>query len=341
MVEGKPRTSVGSPSATNMSLHLPPRQLIKSVLTSIPPSLSLIIPSIQRRSAQSLVPSKKGDSEKFKAKLTNPLTEEYLRRKPSAATKAPKKGGLSSSSIFEDEELAGPKPEKVKKGEETGLEPRNPLRMAAALDPDPQGRLRWERKMVIRDIHKRGRLTKTQRLKREERVLVSKSHDFKTSVKKLVPLAKQIAGKTVEEAIVQMRFSKKKAAQDVKEHLEHARNEAIVRRGMGLGIGADPSFITREIVTKDRKRVKVTDPTTLYVDQAWCGKGLFGTTPDHRARGQIYLMKNRTAFLSVVLKEEKTRIRLHEERETKEQNRRVWEQLPNRPITAQRQYYSW
>ncbi|KAL2071700.1 hypothetical protein VTL71DRAFT_12935 [Oculimacula yallundae] len=110
---------------------------------------------------------------------------------------------------------------------------------------------------------------------------------------------------------------------------------------MGLGLGAKLDFQPREIETKDGKRVKVQDPTTLYVDQAWCGKGLYGVTPDHRARGQIYLMKNRTTSLSVVLKEEKTRIRLHEERETKEQNKKVWVQLPNRPITAQRQYYSW
>lgn len=148
--------------------------------------------------------------------------------------------------------------------------------------------------MVIRDIHKRGRLTKTQKLKREERVLLSRSHDFRTSVKKLVPLAKQIAGKTVEEAIVQMRFSKKKVAKDVKEHLEHARNEAIVKRGMGLGLDGKAPFVPKQIMTKDGKRVNVEDPTTLYVDQAWCGKGLFGKTPDHRARGQIYLMKNRT-----------------------------------------------
>jgi hypothetical protein len=45
--------------------------------------------------------------------------------------------------------------------------------------------------------------------------------------------------------------------------------------------------------------------------------------------------------LSVVLKEEAARIRLHEEREMKEKNKAVWVQLPNRPITAQRQYYSW
>lgn len=166
--------------------------------------------------------------------------------------------------------------------------------MAAALDPDPGTRERWERRTVIREIHKRGRLTKVQRLKREERVLLSKSHDFKTSVKKLVPLAKQITGKTVEEAIIQMRFSKKKVAKDVKEHLEFAKNEAIVRRGMGIGLGKDDNFRPIQIMTKKGKRVKVDDPTTMYIEQAWCGKGLFTTTPDYRARGQINIMKNRT-----------------------------------------------
>ena len=147
--------------------------------------------------------------------------------------------------------------------------------------------------MVIKQVQKRGRLTKTQKLKQQERELLSKSHDFKTSVKKLNPLARQIAGKTVDEAIIQMRFSKKKAARDVLEHLEHAKNEAIVKRGMGLGLGKKLEHPVK-LQTKDGKRVKVEDPTTIYVDQAWVGRGLYGTTPDHRARGQIFMMKNPT-----------------------------------------------
>jgi ribosomal protein L22 len=210
-----------------------------------------------------------------KPKPVNPLTEEFLRKKPNTASGGLVRGGLASSSIFEDEEVAGPKPSQPR---EKRVLARNPDTMAAVLDPDPEGRRRWERKMVIREIHKRGRLTRAQALKRKERVLLSKSHDFETSVKKLVPLAKQIAGKTVEDAIIQMRFSK---------------NEAIVRRGMGLGLGGK-EFTPIQIKTKDGKRVKVQDPTTLYVDQAWCGKGIFGTTPDYRARGNINLMKNRT-----------------------------------------------
>lgn len=222
----------------------------------------------------------------------NPLTEEFLKRKPKADQKT-ERGNLASSSIFEDEQLAGSKPSGAK---DTFQKPivRNPRAMASAIDPDPESRVRWQRKMVIREVHKRGRLTKTQLIKRQEREIQSKSHNFRTSVKKLQLLARQIAGKTLEEAIVQMRFSKKKAAKEVKAHLEHAKNEAIVRKGMGLG-GQDAKLVpSRHIQTKDGKRIKVTNPTAIYIDQAWVGKGSYGRTPDHRARGQINLMKNPT-----------------------------------------------
>lgn len=152
--------------------------------------------------------------------------------------------------------------------------------------------------MVIKQVQKRGRLTRGQRIKREERELLSKSHDFKTSVKKLVPLAHQIVGKTLDEAIVQMRFSKKKAAKDVKEHLEHAKNEAIVRRGMALGKAQGQEFTPLNIQTKDKKTVEVDDPTRLYIEQAWVGKGLHGRSIDIRARGKIGIMTHPTTSKS-------------------------------------------
>jgi hypothetical protein len=45
--------------------------------------------------------------------------------------------------------------------------------------------------------------------------------------------------------------------------------------------------------------------------------------------------------ISFVLKEEATRIRLSEEYKKKRDNRKLWVQLPDRPITAQRQYALW
>lgn len=245
---------------------------------------TFLVSGIQRRSLFGF--GKKGN-ESFVPAPVNPLTEEYLRRKP---TNQPKlvRGSLASSSIFEDEEVAGPAQER--KPERDAVQSRNPDAMAAALDPQPLNRQRWERNMLIKEIKSRGRISRTIAIKRTERELVLKSHNIKTSVKKLGPLARQITGKSLEDAIVQMRFSKKKAAIEVRNHLEHAKNEAIVKRGMGLGADAP----LKQIETKDGKRVNVTNPTAMYVSEAWVGKGDYTKELDHRARGQINIMKNPT-----------------------------------------------
>lgn len=155
-------------------------------------------------------------------------------------------------------------------------------------------------------------MTNTVKIARTERSLLSKSHMLKTSVKKLGPLARQIAGKPIEDAIVQMRFSKKKVAADVMKLLEYARDEAIVKRGMGLGqvkwteeVKEGESYSGEKlggiaepgkgemIMVDDRKgrRRTVTDRTSIYIDEAWVGRGKYGSEPDYRARGQVYLMR--------------------------------------------------
>ncbi|KAJ6146156.1 hypothetical protein N7497_008138 [Penicillium chrysogenum] len=224
------------------------------------------------------------------------------------------------------------------------LEDRDLSRVQVGLGPDPRAQLRWERKMAVREIRKRGRVPAKVQIKRTERESLSKSHWIKTSLKKLGPLARQIAGKNIDEAILQMRFSDKKAAKDVREHLEHAKNVAIVRAGMGLGAAnAEPSKpITVTLKTGERR--KIANPTDIYIQQAWVNRGPYGYQMDHRARGQINRMRPPTTGLSVLLKEEKTRIREWEEREAKAQRERrsqLWTQLPDRKISAQNQYYSW
>jgi ribosomal protein L22 len=201
------------------------------------------------------------------------------------------RGGLGSQSIFDGGQgLSAPKRSAAKY--EAALAkppPRDPAMFRAALDPNPEARIRWQRKMVIRDVRKRGRMTRKQVIKRTERELISKSHAVQTSVKKLVPLAKQITGKTLEDALIQMRFSVKKAAKDVREHLVHAKNEAIVRKGMNLKKG---QFRPIHIQTKDKKTVRVDQPTSLYIEQAWVGRSRYGKSLDSRARGQVHIMKN-------------------------------------------------
>lgn len=220
----------------------------------------------------------------------NPVYNEFLKKKPPPRPE-PVPGDLASSSIFESED-AGPTTKK-KAGAPTagGVRRRDPTVMAAVLDPRPHVRRRWERKMVIKDIRRRGRVTRKEWIKKNERESLSKSHFLKTSVKKLGPLARQIAGKTIEDALVQMRFSKKKAAWDVRKHLQHARNVAIVRRGMGLGKTTKEDAEPVQIVTKEGKRRKVTDRTGIYIEQAWVGRGPYGREPEYRARGQVNMLR--------------------------------------------------
>ncbi|OKL61848.1 hypothetical protein UA08_02851 [Talaromyces atroroseus] len=267
--------------------------------------------------------------------------------KPMKPPQIQRQGTLSTDSIFADDPILTEEAEQAEK--KTGpsrLEDRLHSNMQMVLDPRPEARKRWERKMITREIRKRGRLTKKEIIMATERESLVKSHWFKTSVKKLGPLARQIAGKNIDEAILQMRLSKKKVAKDVMEHLEFAKNTAIVRYGMGLGKEGDqaPKSNPITVILNDGTKKTITDPTSIYIAEAWVNRGPFDTGHDHRARGKINLLRLPYTGLSVRLKEEKTRIREWKDRETRAKRQRksmLWVQLPDRPISAQNQYYSW
>lgn len=313
------------------------------------------------------------------------MLEEFLRKEAARGgqgassgafrTPDPTPGDLSASSIFEDDmrmQHAQQMTEVEKKeGEMGSVQPevgkrRDPENMRAVLDPNPRARLRWEQKKVIQMVRKGGRLSQRQLIKRTEREHLVKSHNFKTSVKKLGMLARQISGKSIDDAIAQMRFSKKRVAQEVMKQLEYARDEAIVMRGMGLGnklasqnkmdsndSSADTSKGTASTITadapvqiqlKDGKRHTVIDRSKIYIDQAWVGRGPYGKLPEFRARGRVNLLRTPWTHLTVVLKEEATRIREYMQREEKRRRQtlgeNVWMQLPDRPVQWQRQWYT-
>lgn len=269
-----------------------------------------------------------------------------------------KLGGLSSSSLF-GEDLVQRKESGVQ--EDESLLQRNPENMAQVLNPRPTARSRWQRKMVIRDLRRRGRPNKEMRIARSERNHLSRSHFFKTSMKKLAPLARQIAGKSIDEAILQMRFSKKKVAQEVRQHLIQARDEAVVMKGMGLGAaqggsedatttpaGQDPSEtrpLPHQTPAKALKKGHTPEQTDIYVAQAWTNRGPYGKEPEFRARGRVYMLRPPQTGISVLLKEEKTRTRENAEKEAKALRKRMgksmWVHLPDRKITAQRQHALW
>ncbi|KAF4465640.1 MRPL22 Mitochondrial ribosomal large subunit [Fusarium albosuccineum] len=245
--------------------------------------------------------------------------------------------------IFQDEIEAPSKAQAEVAPGAAEIEHKTKDTMAMVVDPDPRSRVRWQRKKVIQMVRRNGRLTKEDRIKMTERQLLHKSEFMPTSVKKLVMLARQIAGKNVDDAILQMKWSKKKMSAEVRYYLEEARDLAIAQRGMGLGeVNGETLTKPRKIQTVDGKWLEITDPTRMYIAQSWVGRGPWrGKRIDYKGRGRMGIIKHPSTSLTILLKEEKTRIREYEERVAKKEKKGPWVHLPNRPVYGQRPYYSW
>ncbi|CAO2653186.1 Nn.00g025970.m01.CDS01 [Neocucurbitaria sp. VM-36] len=385
-----------------MSARIPSRRLGRSALAAFSPRSTHWMTCIsapataQRNISSTFNPRNKDDDE-----LRNPILENYLQKREieeapvdkSAKPARPtlREGQLSkhpSSLFLAEREIPGWR-QNMTPEEQFELKEQVRLRREAVdrvnarklsemnLDPDANARKSLERKLVIAGVKRHGRMTKAQKLLRTERQSLYKSHFLPTSVKKLQKVVNQLAGKTVSEALVQLRFSPKKIARDVIKGLEIAQNEAIVARGMGLqgeeaavarwekqregtdagrprdlwdyktsaeagkAVKAAKTAKATTVELKDGSKKVVRDPSEIYIDQAWVGRGESWKTPEFRARGKINLLTHRTTSFSFLLKEEKTRIRISEEIKKKRDNRKLWVALPDRPVTAQRQYCLW
>ncbi|KAI8297530.1 54S ribosomal protein L22 [Colletotrichum sp. SAR11_240] len=325
-----------------MNLHLPARRLTSSAPSTLHsiarPTRPLILPL--RPATQ--VRSKWGFSGMFGRKKSNPVEDSFSGGQnlndPKIREQFAKKQQASlSNSIFEEEvEDAVAEGGKTAPGMQSSV--KTAETMSYRVDPDPRARLRWERKKVIQMVRRNGRVSRSERIAQTEKELQHKSPFLETSIKKLVHLARQVQGKSVDEAILQMRYSKKKMAREVKYQLEEARDLAIVSRGMGLGKSHDPI----KIETKDGKALRVDNSSKLYVAESWVGRGPWRSkSMDYKGRGRFGIIQSPSTSISVVLKEEKTRLREHNEREAKQARRKPWVHLPDRPVSAQRPYYSW
>jgi ribosomal protein L22 len=306
----------------------------------------------QRSISNPFKPKEKTDED-----LSNPLLEQYLQKREieeglaaAGKDKGPARPALRTGAMNEDpdslfvpeREIPGWDPA-LPPQERAALKARYDARQAAAraesdkklldmnLDPDPPGRRKVERNLVIKSLKRHGRLTKAQSIARTERQSLFKSQDLPTSTKKLQKVVNQIAGKTVSEALVQLRFSKKRVARDVIKGLELAQNEAILARGMGLGGGkraqkrweaqreqsemplsdkaatfaiekqaaAKQGTVGPAVVElKDGSKKLVRDPSEIYIDQAWVGKGVLSKSPEYRARGKINILQHRSSSTS-------------------------------------------
>ncbi|TLS28464.1 hypothetical protein PpBr36_02100 [Pyricularia pennisetigena] len=348
-----------------MSLHLPTRRALAAACTARPISCQQQLRSffgkknfLRRTSSpektteftsQSIQDALKRQQDKEAADRANAVTiQQRLGR-----TK------LGSQSIFDekdDVEATNTAAEATSSGQQSAPDTRKPgtipglvrtyEAMCRSTDPDPRGDMRFTRKMVTRYVSRaldpEGRETKAERLARTERTLTYRGPVWRLAPKKHVKLARQIAGRTVDDAMIQMRFSKKKYARDIGITLDAAKDEAAVVAGMGIKEPADEKFKPEKIQLKDGKWVTITDPNKLYIEQAWVNNGrkVFAgfVYPARRAHIPKWSIPTN---LNLVLKEQRTLIREYKERKAKEDARKPWVHLPNRPVTTQRQHYSW
>ncbi|KAA8905997.1 ribosomal protein L22/L17 [Sphaerosporella brunnea] len=283
-----------------------PFRLLASTRGGLAPSLSLLQ---QTRSISwfNWGKSKEGSSEAAAtADSSTRSLADLLKQSPQAmaSQQAPVRGSIAGESILGPEDAELPKT-----SHEIDLTANRILRDPARKDWG------WLRTVAAREHRRRGRLTRQERIAQTEKEHTAASHFFKTSIKKLAPLARQIHGKSLDDAITQMRFSPKKAARDVLSHLHLVRNEAIVRKAM--------------------------KPEEIYIAQAWVGRGPFERELNHRARGRIDMLQLPYTKITIQVKEQATLERIAKEKEAKRLRKPVWQQLPSRPIYGQRQYYQW
>ncbi|KAF9586034.1 hypothetical protein BGW38_010306 [Lunasporangiospora selenospora] len=143
---------------------------------------------------------------------------------------------------------------------------------------------------------------------------------FKTSTKKLRLLANQIKGLDIQNAINQMEFSEKRPSKRVMNTLAFARTNASTQAKYGM------------------------DPSKLYVDRAWVGKGDYHRRIKVHARGKYGVMHHPAAHLKFTLKERQpeaegtTRRKIRGWKVTK----KVWTPLvENKPIYNPSHLYNW
>lgn len=113
---------------------------------------------------------------------------------------------------------------------------------------------------------------------------------FKHSPRKLNDLSRQIASRPVDEAILQMQFSPKRASKRIASTLALARNHALDK---GL------------------------DGARLVVAESWVSKGKYIKRLDIKGRGRMGIKEHPQARLHVVLREGKTKNEVLEEKRSK------------------------
>ncbi|ERF73274.1 hypothetical protein EPUS_03106 [Endocarpon pusillum Z07020] len=291
-------------------------------------------------------------------------------------------GSLADNSLFADplqHQRAGAPAGPTALGGQDGLgydpaalELRNPSHLEAAINPKPRRRALWQRRMVIRNVRQRGRLTKTIKIARSERSCLSRS---------LIEIdAYSYAEIHPPDALLQEesrpRSARAPPRSQTRSH-RHPRHGTRPPRTRNLWSPApqpspapttttlppsvSPTTTSTTIIqthtpptpskpatlpgTSIPSNPAHRSPTDIYISQAWINRGPYRQKPDYRAFGRVFIMRPPHTGLSVLLKEEKTRAREKADREIKRirqrMGRSMWTQLPDRKISRQGQYLLW
>ncbi|CAG8594453.1 1928_t:CDS:2 [Ambispora leptoticha] len=143
--------------------------------------------------------------------------------------------------------------------------------------------------------------------------------NFRISPRKLTFLARQVAGKNLDEAIKQMEFSPKKASKKIMNSLITARDHAW--------------------------RYKMMEPRRLYIEQAWVGKGVYRKRINYHSRGRFSLLKIKKAHMKYIIKEGREDGSAKPKKDVRARNLKLGRyfkpEKEDKPIYNPPTYYNW
>ncbi|KAI0268195.1 mitochondrial 50S ribosomal protein L22 [Gloeopeniophorella convolvens] len=141
--------------------------------------------------------------------------------------------------------------------------------------------------------------------------------NFKISHRKLNKIGRQISGKPIDSAILQMTFSEKRASKRIRNML---------------------------VIAKSHAALKGIDPKKMVVSEAWVTKGPRSLKRmEIKGRSKYGIRVHPDSRMSVVLKEGKTRVQLLEEERTRKLKRIVSAGLvrEDKPLRNPRAMWTW
>ncbi|EEB08060.1 ribosomal protein subunit L22 [Schizosaccharomyces japonicus yFS275] len=143
---------------------------------------------------------------------------------------------------------------------------------------------------------------------------VHKSMMMHSSYKKVAPLCRQIARQPFYDALLQMQMSSKRVSKRIAHALVEAKENAIKESDL--------------------------DPSTLYVSEAWVGRGPYSKKIWPLSRGRTAIRRSPRVHVTVVLKDKRALMRFVQYRLQRKDNKPVWQPLQDKPFYNKRNQFT-